>query len=258
MKDKDTGIIHSLDKGLFLLEVIEEAGSPVTLQKLWQKLRWDKATIHRLLATLERRGYVCRESTTKGYILGMKIYGLYNSLIKNLDIQTATRPYLARLVRETGETAHLAVPVEKNIVFIDRIAGSGILSVNTQLGGREPVHCTALGKAYLAFVDGDALANLLDEPLLGYTPKTIVTARSLREELERVKRNGYAVDNEEYMEGIRCIGAPILNELGAPIATIGISGPKYRLPLGKCAEYGKLVCRLSLEVSRRFGFSGKR
>ena len=186
---KSTGFIRSLDKGLFLLEVIEESGSPITLKKLWLKLHWDKATIHRLLATLERRGYICRDQSSKGYTLGMKIYGLYNSLVQNLDLQTITRPYLSRLVKATGETAHLAVPVEKNIVFIDRVAGSGILSVNTQLGGREPLHCTALGKAYLAYVDEEALATLMSESFARYTPKTIVSARSLREELARVLWN---------------------------------------------------------------------
>ena len=117
--NKSPHIIQSLDKGLYLLEVVEQANRPITLGELWSKLRWDKATIHRLLATLERRGYVLRDRETKQYSLGLKIYGLYNSLKRNLDIQGITKPFLLQLAEMTGESAHLAVVVEK---YLDLIA----------------------------------------------------------------------------------------------------------------------------------------
>ena len=146
MEKKDNSIIYSLDKGLFLLETIEQAAQPISLQELWQTLKWDKSTIYRLLVTLEKRGYIHRDPKERKYSLGMKIYALYDSLIRKLDVQQITKSHLALLARRTGQTAHLAVAVGSCIVFIDRAVGSEILSVNTQIGAMEPLHCTALGK----------------------------------------------------------------------------------------------------------------
>jgi DNA-binding IclR family transcriptional regulator len=255
---KDTRIIQSLDKGLYLLEVIEQAGKPLTLGELWGKLRWDKATIHRLLATLERRGYVLRDQATRQYRLGLKIYGLYNSLQRNLDIQRVTRPYLAELASRSGESAHLAVVVERSVVFIDRVSSSETLSVNTQIGAREPLYCTALGKAYLAFQRDADLERLCPEPLQAYTRRTVTSLEGLRKELQQSYRQGYAVDDEEYIDGIRCVAAPILNEFGIPVAVMGISGPKHRLPEEAIVRHGTLIRELATAVSRFCGYQGAR
>ncbi|UCF97384.1 MAG: IclR family transcriptional regulator [Spirochaetaceae bacterium] len=250
---KSPHIIQSLDKGLYLLEVVEQANRPLTLGELWSKLRWDKATIHRLLATLERRGYVLRDQETKKYSLGLKIYGLYNSLKRNLDIQRITKPYLIELAGTTGESAHLAVVVEKYVVFIDRYSSLEMLSVNTQIGAREPLYCTALGKAYLAFQEEKTLEELYPENLVAYTQRTITSIAKLRANLDLVRRTGYAVDDEEYIDGICCISAPILNEFRAPIAMIGISGPKHRLPNDALAKYGQLIHDTATMISQHCG-----
>lgn len=252
--NKSPHIIQSLDKGLYLLEVVEQANRPITLGELWAKLHWDKATIHRLLATLERRGYLLRDQETKQYSLGLKIYGLYNALRRNLDIQRITRPYLLSLAETTGESAHLAVVVERYVVFIDRYSSSEILSVNTQIGAREPLYCTALGKAYLAFQEENTLEQLYPVELEAYTQRTITTISKLKKHLDLVRQSGYAVDDEEYIDGIRCISAPILNEFKAPIAMIGISGPKYRLPDRAVEEHGQAIKEIALKISRHCGY----
>ncbi len=254
-KKKDSSIIQSLDKGLYLLEVVEQAGSPITLQKLWQKLHWDKATIFRLLATLERRGYISRNSATKTYTLGMRIYGLYDSLIGGLDIQQITRPYLGKLVEITGQTAHLAVVSEKSVIVIDRVTGSEMLSVNTQIGAREPIHCTALGKAYLSFIDDSEIESYLEMPLEKFTPNTLSTMKQMKAELKKIQKKGYAVDNEEYAAGVRCIGTAIANQNNSPVAMVGISGPKSRIPLKEPNEYSRVIQDFAFEISKRLGYN---
>src|SRR5512136_750261 len=224
---KDSRIIHSLDKGLFLLEVVQEAERPLALHDLWLKLRWDKATVHRLLVTLERRGYLLRDPATRQYTLGLKIAGLYASLTRNFDLQKLTRPHLERIARETTETAHLAIPVGGDIVFIDRVGSRESLSVTTRIGAREPMYCTALGKAILAYVDATEVKDIVQPPLKRYTRRTATTLTELRRILRLVAGNGYAVDDGEYVDGIRCVAAPILNDLGCPIAALGISGPAF-------------------------------
>jgi len=254
MKKKDPTIIYSLDKGLFLLETIEQAARPIGLQELWQALKWDKATIYRLLVTLEKRGYLHRDPVDRRYSLGMKIYALYDSLIRKLDLQQITKSSLAHLAKRTGHTAHLAVAVGNCVVFIDRAMGSEILSVNTQIGAQEPLHCTALGKAYLAYVEADQREDLLRGPLERFTPKTIVSKRGMQHELAAIRERGYAVDDEEYNEGILCLASPILNSQELPIAMMGISGPKNRIGAGRVGEFGLLISRNALEISRKFGF----
>jgi DNA-binding IclR family transcriptional regulator len=251
---KDSRIIHSLDKGLFLLEIVEEAERPLSLHDLWLKLKWDKATVHRLLVTLERRGYLLRDSATRQYTLGLKIAGLYASLTRNFDLQTVTRPRLEEVARETTETAHLAIPVGGDIVFIDRVGSREPLSVTTQIGAREPMYCTALGKAILAFVDVAELKELVRPPLKRYTRRTATTLAEVRRTLRSVAAGGYAVDDGEYADGIRCVAAPILNDQGYPIAALGISGPAFRLPPEKVRRFGALIRDAGLAISRRAGY----
>ena len=252
---KDYSIIQSLDKGLYLLEVIEQAGEPIGLNALWRRLQWDKATIHRLLSTLEKRGYVHRDPQRKTYTLGLKIHALHSSLLRELDLHGITRPHLVELTATTGQTAHLAVVVEKSVVFIDRVTGSDVISVNTQIGAREPLHCTALGKAFLAAHPAEDLADLVEPVLEKYTSRTITSLETLTQELNKTQKRGYAMDDQEYIEGVRCLAAAVLNQYGTPVAMVGISGPVSRMPLAQCRAYGALVHDAALAVSQRFGYS---
>jgi len=252
---KDTRIIHSLDKGLLLLEVIERETYPITLNSLWRKLQWDKATILRMCTTLERRGYIRRDPSTRCYSLGWRIFGLYQSIIKNIDVQRMTKPYLEQLEKKTRESAHLAFIFEKSVVFIDKVVGSLEPPVNVQIGGRAPLHCTSLGKVYLAFAVEEELDKLLESPLKKYTENTINTIEQLSGVLKKIRAQGYAIDNGEYIPGVRCVAAPILNQTGRPIAAIGISAPKGRLSLNHCREYGNHIKDVTLKISKLLGYS---
>jgi DNA-binding IclR family transcriptional regulator len=234
---------------------VEESDRPLSLHDLWQKLSWDKATVLRLLVTLERRGYLLRDSATRQYTLGMKIAGLYASLTRNFDLQAVTRPHLEQVARETMETAHLAIAVGGDIVFIDRVGSRNPLSVTTQIGAREPMHCTALGKAILAFLGDAEVKEMVRPPLKRYTRNTTTTLSRLRQVLRSAKTNGYAVDDGEFADGIRCVAAPILNDQGYPIAAVGISAPGFRLPRDKVQRYGALVRDAGLAISQRVGYN---
>jgi len=250
----DTSIIRSLDKGLLLLETIEQAETPVGLAELASRLGWDKATIHRLLATLERRGYLLRDPSTRRYTLGLKIFGLYESVTRGFDIQRVTRPFLVRIAEQTGETAHLAVALSGCIVFIDRVASSESLAVNTQIGAQEPMFCTALGRAILAWLPEAELRQRVPTPLPRYTRKTVSTIPALRACLASIRDRGYAVDDEEYLPGIRCVASPILGPAGTPIAAIGISGPRTRLSLAMLRRFGAGIQDAARQLSERAGW----
>jgi DNA-binding IclR family transcriptional regulator len=251
---KSTKIIHALDKGLTLLELIENETYPVTLHTLWKKLGWDKATILRMCNTLENRGYLRRDPNSKQYSLGFKIFGLYESIVKNIDIPKVVKPYLKQLSAETGESAHLAFVFEKSVVFMDKVLGMNDPPINVQIGGREPLHCTALGKVFLAFSLSPenrkkGMEEYLEIPLPRYTRNTFVHTADLVRELEKVRESGFAVDNEEYIEGVRCIAAPLLDNAGNPVAVIGLSAPAERIPFKREKEYAEKLKKKAAEIS---------
>jgi len=254
-RKKDTHIIQSLDKGLHLLEMIEMAREPLSLNDLYKKLKWERASIHRMLETLVRRGYLIRDTKRKTYILGPKIYGLYSSIQRDLDIKKTIKPYLDELAKRTCETAHVAVAINNEMVFLDRSAGTEAVTVNTQIGDRVPLYCTAIGKAYLAFEKKFSLRDLYKEPLESYTTNTMTDIGAIEKDLELTQRRGYSFDNEEYLEGIRCVSAPIFNDCGEIVAVLGISGPKYRMTRNISRVKGKTTHEIAVRASKHFGYN---
>ncbi len=253
---RDTHIIQSLDKGLFVLELVEQATQPVGLNDLKLSLGWDKATIHRILTTLERRGFLLRNPVTKKYTLGLKVYGLYDSLLRTFDIHETTHAFLMKVAEHTGEATHLAVAVGKEIVFIDRIASTEVLSVNTQIGAREPMFCTALGRALLAFVPQAETESFLPRPIVKYTSHTITSAAALKAELAAVREAGFAIESEEYVDGIRCVASPILNHERMPIGAVGVSGPVNRITTQRAARFGSFIRKVAFQISELAGWDG--
>jgi DNA-binding IclR family transcriptional regulator len=250
---KDQRIIQSLDKGLILLELLEQAETELSLNDLFKTLKWDRATILRLLETLSRRGYVMRSPETRRYSLGYRVLSLSQSVAKNLDVQAISRPHLIELARETGETAHLAVAVDDRMIFVDRALGSHTVTVNTRVGERVPLHCTAIGKAYLAFGEGPGLAESLSDPLPPGGPRAFQRRSDLLADLEKTRVRGYSVDMEEFLEGVRCVAAPIVNSEGRTEAVIGISAPKARMSAREIAEKAGQVVACSKRISDQLG-----
>jgi IclR family transcriptional regulator, KDG regulon repressor len=246
--------IQSLEKGLILLELIEESQNPMTLQDLWKKLGWNKATIYRMLNTFQMRGYLQRDPATKGYSLGLKIFSMYNSLLNNFNIQQIVRPYLNAIVEKTNEEAHVAININKRIVFVDRVRSPKMISSNSEIGLSLPLHATALGKAYLACLPSGKVEENLELPLSRHTRNTITSLDVLKEELNQIRTNGFALDEGEFDLDMRCIAAPIFKYSDIPFAMIGISGLKTQLDSDTCKNFGHYIKDTALEISRKIGY----
>jgi IclR family acetate operon transcriptional repressor len=251
---RDTHIIQSLDKGLQVLELVEGAESPISLNELYRKLRWERATIHRMLETFVRRGYLTREPSTRRYSLGPRIHGLHASLRRRTDLRAVARPLLQDLSASTGESACLAIALDKAALVVEAWPGSEAITANIRVGERLPCHCTAAGKALLAY-DADARARL-SRRLRRYTARTVSTARGLAEDLDRIRRRGYAVEDEEHVPGVRSVAAPIFGDFGLVAAGIGLCGPKQRLSRARMRQLGLLVQEAAARVSRACGYTG--
>jgi len=254
-KTRMGGGARTLDRGLIVLEALASSGRKLGVTELSEVCAFDKSTVYRLLTTLVRRGYAQHDPGTRQYSLGLKILELHDALQDSLALQDAVRPFLAKLVKETGETSHLAVLSGNEIVFVDWINTEQVVGVRTQIGRREPAPHTALGRAILAALPvEEAEAILSTAELHPYTSRTVITIEGLRNEVQLTREQGYAIDNEEFIKGVRCVSAPLRDLAGKVVGAIGISGPATRMSLRWCREIGEMVRGLADSASRALGY----
>jgi len=244
---QETPSIQSLDRGLVILEAVAKSGDPMSLADLASLLHIDRSSVFRLANTLKRRGYLAISSRGKDYILGPSIWRVSRQYNWSNMLITISHEHLKKLAAETNETAHLAVREGKRALFIDHATANHMIAVAGQTGELVPLYCTAHGKALLADCDAPQLEAILGtHPLTSYTPQTVTSLRKLAKHCEEIKRLGYATDESEFAEGIRCVAAPIRDRDGSLIASIGISAPITRFPrerFGLCSEQVVAIAR---------------
>lgn len=252
---KRTRMIQSLDRGLALLEVVAAEKRDVSLSELAAQFAWDKSTTFRMLTTLMRRGYIDQHSETGKYRLGLKIFDLYYALRMGLDIQKRARPFMAQLALNSRETCHLAVLDGGEMVAIEHVESPERIRACADMDPRAPSHCTALGKVLLAYLPDDQLEEFLRrERLSAYTDKTIANPEMLRSHLTTVREKGYALDDEEYDVGVRCLAVPVYNSEGSVVAAVGISGPAHRIRFEHLDRYIERVKDAGEGISKSMGY----
>jgi DNA-binding IclR family transcriptional regulator len=242
--------IQSLARGLKILELLGESQEGTSITELAEILNVDKASASRLVSTLAHYGYAEKDSVTRRFHLGPRVVSLSRSVLTRLPLREAAKPFLRLLMERTGECAHLAVPAQGRVLYIDQVESPATLRVNAQVGTMNPLHCTALGKALLAFGDVEIPDNLES-----YTPRTIVDPGLMRKALDQVRLQGYAVDDEEFDAGVRCIAAPVFDFRGKAVGSIGISGPSTRVTLKQLPELALSVVETGKALSERMSFT---
>lgn len=222
--------MQSVERTLDILEALVEFGSEVGLVDVSTAVGLPLATVHRLLGTLIRRGYVKQNRDNRKYSLGFRALQMGNDMRLGFSLRLEARPFLRRLMQRSGESANLAVLDDGEVVYIDQAQSSRILRMFTQLGSRVPAHSSASGKAMLAFSPPEAVDGIIQRyGLTRQTPHTIVEPMQLRKELERVRAQGYAIDDQEQEDGVRCVAVPVRDLSGHVVASLSISGPAARL-----------------------------
>jgi DNA-binding IclR family transcriptional regulator len=245
--------IQSLDRGLAILEIVGQARRPVSAAELTPVLGINRSSVFRLANTLKMRGFLA-QLPSKEYVLGSAVWRLANRFQWSQGFTRIAREQVAALAAETGETTHLAVQEGRQSVFVDHELTDQPVGVSVGSGRCEPLHCTALGKALIADCDGQALGELLgSEPLPASTKRTIRKIAELAKECQRVRRRGFAVDDEEFHKGVRCVAAPIRDASGGIVAAIGISAPSSRLSETRCEKVAQAVKRAAAQISGKLG-----
>lgn len=239
--------IQSLARGLRILEMMAASTDTVGITELADELGIDKSSVSRLVQTLANYGYAKQDPQSRRYRLGPQIIWLSRNLLARMPLRDEARPFLGLLVERTGECAHLAILAQNQALYIDQVESPASLRVTTGVGTLAPLHCTALGKSLLAFNNHAEIP----EALPAFTLRTITDPDTLRLHLEQTRRQGYAVDDEEYELGVRCVAAPVKDYRGSAVGAIGISGPAGRLTLDRVMEFAKIVMQISSELSER-------
>jgi DNA-binding IclR family transcriptional regulator len=242
--------IQSLARGLKILDLLGQASDGISITELAETLKVDKGSASRLVSTLARYGYAEKDEVTRRFHLGPQVVGLSRSVLTRLPLREAAKAYLRQLMEHTGECAHLAVPAQGKVLYIDQVESPATLRVNAQVGTMNPLHCTALGKALLAFGDVE-----IPGTLERFTPKTIKNKRALQEHLKEIRSSGYAVDDEEFDPGVRCIAVPVFDFRGKVIGALGISGPATRITLQRLPQLADIVVEIGQALSERMTFT---
>jgi len=203
---------------------------------------------------LERHRMVERTSTGK-FRLGLRLFDYGNRAIEQYDLRDRAQPHLRRLVTETEETAHLCVLEAARVIYIDKIEPARAVRMITRVGATNPLHCTSVGKAIMAFLPEEKVDELFKRIRYErFTHRTIATPEALRAELEKTRRRGYAIDDEEIEDGLRCIAVPLLDAQRQPVAAVSVSGPSFRVTAQKLPAIANHLLQCVRGISMDMGY----
>jgi len=247
--------VKSLVKALTILEVLAEEDPPYTLTQLSRRMHLHVSTVHRLLVNLVRHGFVEEDRNSGGYQLSYRVLRMGLRVLDRLDFRRAAHPLLRELNLRTKETVHLAILQETRAISIEKYDSHQLVGLDTRLGGVMPLHCTGVGKTLLAYQGEEFLNQIAQSPgLTRMTTHTITALPQLRKELERIREQGYTLDQEEAVEGLNCVAGPVFNHLGQIVAAFSVAGPATRMTPARVPEIAQLVKETSQQISYRLGY----
>ncbi len=255
-REKDSYTIQSVTNALNLLEAFKADRYELGVTELSKKLKLHKNNVFRLLATLETRGYIEQNKATENYRLGVKSLELGQTFIKQLGLVRQAKPFLKEIVKECNEMAYIGILRQNSAVYLDVEEANQTVKVANRVGWRLPIHCTAIGKVQITFASEEELETMgILDNMERFTPNTIVDKVEFIKHLKEVTKQGYALDNEEYDLGVRCVGVPLRDYTGRVVGGISVSGPSFRMTdevLRK--KIIPVVKEAGEKVSKRLGF----
>ncbi|MCK4354681.1 MAG: IclR family transcriptional regulator [Dehalococcoidia bacterium] len=245
--------IKSIVKAFRLMELLVTKNE-FQLAELCQLLQSPKTTIHRMLLTLESLGYVQQNPKSLGYMASIKIFDLGGKVVQNLNFIEIARPLMIGLSEKSGETINLGVLDGLDIICIDKIESKYHLKLDQPIGSRAKAYDTAMGKAILAYLSEEERARLFSKYSISPSAsKSLKTVSAIEEDLQTVREQGYSVDDEEYIIGVRCVGAPIFDHNSKVVAGLSIAGPALRIKERNIGPLAKLVRETAAFISNRLG-----
>ncbi len=248
--------IRALDRAIDVLEALANSDGLI-LSDLSRQLEQSPATLYRALSTLEERELVETDPQTQAWHIGPMAYKLGAAFLRRSSVIERSRPIMRELMLATGETSNLGIERQGEVMFVSQVETHESIRAFFPPGTLSPMHASGIGKALLSCYSADRLTAYAQRTKLRkFTFKTISTAEELREEMSLIRARGWAFDDEEKTEGMRCIAAPIRNMYGEAVAGISVSGPTNRLSDTKVARVSEEVTQAAKRIEHDIGFSG--
>jgi DNA-binding IclR family transcriptional regulator len=246
---------QSLERGLRVIEATAAIGGSATLSEIARKTALPRSTAHHILRALVEFGYLVQDRGARPYRLGPKLFRLTGHTWTKEQLAEISMPFLDDLSRRTGEGTSLAILRDGVVTVVAKRESEGPVRVVQEVGATRPIHCTAVGKALAAWLPDRELDGIIVRTVFApKTPRTFTTPAAFRRELARIRATGFAIDNEEHIEGIRCIATPVRDHSGEVRASLCVVGPKSRLPQRRLAEIRQPLAAVAADLSARLGF----
>ncbi len=243
-----------LEKAISLLSRFDGNRPEWGVTELSNELRINKSTVSKIISTFENHGLLTKNSETRKYRLGLRLFELGSLVASQLDLQKEALACMEELSRLVGETIHLVVMNDFDIIYINKVESPGSLRIGTRVGGRLPAHCTGVGKILLAALSPEERKIFFKKrPLKKFTPNTITDPKILQQALDEASVQGYALDNEEFSGGLMCVAAPIKNYSEKIIGAISISGSIHRLREKNLENLIAQTKNTAQKISQRLG-----
>jgi len=247
-------VIGSVQRAIDILDLFDEHHPELGTTEIAQALDLPKSTAAGLILTLDQNGYLEQNSATRKYRLGYKLAERAGLLLSQFDLRQMAAPALDSLRNRCNESINLAVRDGAYVVYIARLDGTSMLGMRSEIGKRELIHSTALGKAILSTLPESELQDFIARTkFVPVTPRTIVSPAAFLSELQKTRQRGFAIDDEENELGGRCVAAPIFDYRGSTVAAVSISVPIQRFPRDMIDTYGLWVKATASEISRKLG-----
>ena len=252
--DPKDGGVQSVDRALLIIETLAEDDEGYRLTDLAIRTGLSPSTVHRLLTTLEKRRFVQFDRGESTWHIGVQSFAVGSTFVRRRNFVTQALPYLRKLRDQTRETANLAVVDDGAMVVLTRVESREIMRSVTKVGGRVPMVASGLGKALLAtYSEQDVFAIIQRVGMPRLTSKSIVRAGELCKSLHDIRRQGYSVDDEEALIGLRCVSAVVYDDCSEPLAAISVSGKASRVPNDRLPILGKQVQEVAAELTMALG-----
>jgi DNA-binding IclR family transcriptional regulator len=246
--------VKSVDRAISVMEYLADAKKESNIGEVSQSLGFPKSSVHRILSTLTQRGYVEQNLRTREYRLSLKVVQLGREVLEKIDLISLAHPFLRTLMHRTNENVDLAATDGREVIIVDEIENPDRPRVYSQVGLRRPLHCSAMGKVVLASHSEEELEVILRGGLKRFTSKTNTLTVVLRRQLRDIRSQGFAIEDEEYEEGIRGVAAPIVNREGRVIGVVGISAPLVRMSQERITELARYVKEAASSISVSLGY----
>lgn len=248
-------IIQSVERALRIMDLFDEYDKELKLTEITERMNLHKSTVHSLLKTLQKHHYIEQNSENGKYYLGMKLFERGHHVIQNLDLRALAREQLVKLSKTTGRTVHLVVLDGKEGIYIDKVESPKAAILYSRIGRRVPIHSSGVGKALVAFKEPGEVEKILEDyEYTKQTKNTITDKETFLKEIETIREQGYAIDNEENEPGVYCVAFPIRDYTGQVIAAISSSTTAGYLTSTEIEEITESLRETANELSNKLGY----